>query len=825
MRSLLALAVLALPAHPQELAPGVELVSAHTLDGARDAKRAAVYRDVLEAAWSRGELAWTDRGAELPPAPFAALDPEGDPPSWSRFELTPDEDGRLGGGAIPGEYAWLRVESDADRVVLLDARGHRWVHVGETPRVGDLYGTGWTRVPVALREGTNHLLFRAGRGGFRVRLQAPESPVLFQERDTTKPDLVRGEGGPAWFGLVVLHAADRWRDGVQVEATLRVGERPVSSTVSELPALAPLGLRKLPIALEVPEGFDAEGARAEFRLWSGGTLLDSIEIDLRVVDADAHHTRTFHSAIDSSAQEFGVRPAQPEEGGEEPAALFLSFHGASVQARRQAGSYAPKTWGHVVAPTNRRPFGFDWEDWGRLDALEVLDQGRALYDPDPRRVYLTGHSMGGHGTWNFGAHFPDLFAAIAPSAGWRDFWSYGGALEVPVDRHPVDELLMRATNGSRTLLLERNYLHGGVYVLHGDADDNVPVTQARFMRERLASFHPNFAYYEQPGAGHWWGNRCVDWPPLFDFFERNVAPARTEVRAIEFRTVHPAISARCHWLTVEAQERWMAPSLVDVRLDDEARRIEGASENVARLAFDLNGVLEAGAELSLVLDGDEVAVAWPADGVVRARRSAGSWTVAEGADPGLKGPHRAGPFKHAFRNDALLVYGTRGDAEEDAWAFAKARFDAETFWYRGNGDFEIRADVDFDPAAEPDRNVVLYGSADTNAAWGALLGTGPVAVHRGRVTVGDRTVLGDDLACLFVQPRPGSDTALVGAVSGSGIAALRATTHLPYFVSGTGYPDWLVFSPRQLEEAELGVLGAGFFGADWSVGGGELAWR
>ena len=54
-------------------------------------------------------------------------------------------------------------------------------------------------------------------------------------------------------------------------------------------------------------------------------------------------------------------------------ALFLSVHGASVEATNQARAYAQKDWGHLVAPTNRRPYGFSWEDWGRMDALEVLE--------------------------------------------------------------------------------------------------------------------------------------------------------------------------------------------------------------------------------------------------------------------------------------------------------------------------------------------------------------------------------------------------------------------------------------------------------------------
>ena len=102
----------------------------------------------------------------------------------------------------------------------------------------------------------------------------------------------------------------------------------------------------------------------------------------------------------------------------------------------QSASYAPKTWGHVVAPTNRRPYGFNWEEWGRLDALEVLDIVKERYNIDENRIYLTGHSMGGHGVWHIGSLFPDRFAAIGPSAGWISFWTYRSAGSISATRRP-----------------------------------------------------------------------------------------------------------------------------------------------------------------------------------------------------------------------------------------------------------------------------------------------------------------------------------------------------------------------------------------------------
>ena len=125
------------------------------------------------------------------------------------------------------------------------------------------------------------------------------------------------------------------------------------------------------------------------------------------------------SEIDGSVQHYGLQPAHPASDTETAPALVLSLHGASVEALNQAGSYAAKRWCHVVAPTNRRPFGFDWEDWGRRDALEVLDHAQRTLGSDPQRTYLTGHSMGGHGVWHVGATFPDRFAALGPSAGVR----------------------------------------------------------------------------------------------------------------------------------------------------------------------------------------------------------------------------------------------------------------------------------------------------------------------------------------------------------------------------------------------------------------------
>ena len=351
------------------------------------------------------------------------------------------------------------------------------------------------------------------------------------------------------------------------------------------------------------------------------------------------------------------------------------------------------------------------------------------------------------------------------------------------------------------------------------------------MVERLSEFHRDYRVHEQPQAGHWWdvsdepGADCVDWAPLFDFFARRTRPAIDSVRAVDFTTVNPAVSARSHWATIHNQVESLKPSRVRLQFDPGTRRITGTTENVARLSLDVGQLMKSGQPVRVSLD-DQAAteIPWPpSEPIVWLERAEDdSWRPSAKPPATDKGPHRGGPFKHAFGHRVLLVYATQGTDDENHWAQAKARFDAESFWYRGNGSLDVVPDVKFDPAAEPDRNVILYGNAATNAAWQALLAHSPVQVDRDAVRIDGRQIEGPDLACLFVRPRPGSDQALVGVVSGTGMPGMRLTDRLPYFVSGVGVPDFVVLGPELLTGSEQGFRAAGFFGNDWSVAGGEL---
>ncbi len=822
-RLAVSLAFLSTATRAAEVPGSVILREALVLDpvGGR-AGRNTVAIDVVESRIVAGTWTPPRAGEELPGS-------EGRVRAWTNAVAAAD--GWFSGRAFRGGHAYFEYPSSESRVMVLTAAGHSMAYVNGEPRAGDVYGYGYVRLPIQLQPGTNQLLFVAGRGRLRVELEPPKSACFLNLGDPTTPDLITGQRVADWAAVVVVNATTNWADRLELRST--VEGRSVRTAVPPIP---PLGVRKVGVRLEGPAP-KTEGKSPVTLVLSGPggrrDVLDSATLELRVRGPGQTHKRTFVSDIDGSVQYFAVNPGS----GVAPdgtSALFLSLHGASVEAIGQADSYAPKRWGTIVCPTNRRPYAFDWEDWGRLDTLEVLDQAMRAFRPDPSRVYLTGHSMGGHGTWNVGVTFPDRFAAIAPSAGWISFFSYAGSDPFP-NPTPVERMLRRAAASSDTLAMSTNHLQHGVYILHGDADDNVPVREARKMREVLGAFHRDFDWHEQPGAGHWWGNsdepgsECVDWPPMFDFFARHRVPESASLRKIRFVTVNPGVSSRSHWLLVEGQEHAMEPTHVEAQWDPGLGRLIVTTSNARRLAFDaaILGTPKEGFRVEI--DGQKLEGLRPegrgTGSLLRIAKSGDRWSGAGELPAEYKNPVRSGPFKDAFRHRMIFVYGTRGTPEENAWALAKARFDAESFWYRGNGSPEVMPDTAFDAVLTRDRGVILYGHADMNAAWPLLMSMSPVQVRRGAVVVGDRRVEGDDLGCLFLQPRPGSATASVGVVAGSGLKGLRATQRLPYFMAGPGYPDLLLLGPGVWEQGTKGIVAAGFFGEDWSVQRGEFAWR
>ena len=424
-------------------------------------------------------------------------------------------------------YCVTKINVEKSTTAVMSAPGVFRVFINGKPYPGEYYNMDFARIPVSFKKGENIIV--AGCFIWRgktpaLRFKTTKNEIEFNEKDLTRPDWRVGESAAQYLGVPVLNM----KDEVLMDVAAEVVENDYFTATSRpIPALAPRAVTKVPFLLKPKKTFTKPDETIPVKIKISSPSLGrsyDYELNFKTVVKDKAYSKTFISKMDNSVQYYGVNP--PEDFNKEKEyALGMSLHGATGEARGQSGCYQSKDWCYIVAPTNRRPMGFDWEDWGRIDAIEVLQDAIGSFNIDQRRVYLLGHSMGGHGVWHVGVAYPHLFAALAPSAGWVSFFSYGG--KSALLNTGIKQAIYRSMAASNTLSYISNISKKGIYILHGGNDREVPVRESKNMYTELKKINTNVVYDEVPDMGHWWdkspekpGMDCLDWGPLFEYIRK-----------------------------------------------------------------------------------------------------------------------------------------------------------------------------------------------------------------------------------------------------------------------------------------------------------------
>jgi predicted peptidase len=125
-------------------------------------------------------------------------------------------------------------------------------------------------------------------------------------------------------------------------------------------------------------------------------------------------------------------------------------------------------------------------------AMTALRQTQAEFHIDPARVYLTGLSMGGHGTWYLAYRNPDVFAAVVPICGW--------VVDVPQFRGSVP--IVPSDSGAPIPALARRLRQVPIWIFHGEVDRAVPVAGSREPATALQDIGADVRYTEFLGLDH-----------------------------------------------------------------------------------------------------------------------------------------------------------------------------------------------------------------------------------------------------------------------------------------------------------------------------------
>jgi predicted peptidase len=191
-----------------------------------------------------------------------------------------------------------------------------------------------------------------------------------------------------------------------------------------------------------------------------------------------------------------LQPAIVEPGKKYPAVLFLHGAGERGSDNERQLMYLP-TWlaeeenrrrhpCFVVVPQCRADHRWVEVDWSgkkslpqqpamTVDitaAMAALDAVMQAEPVDAGRVYLTGLSMGGYGSWDLAARMPERFAALMPICGGGDEATAPKLKSLPI------------------------------WCFHGAADKVVPVERSRTMVEAVKAAGGTVKYTECAGVGH-----------------------------------------------------------------------------------------------------------------------------------------------------------------------------------------------------------------------------------------------------------------------------------------------------------------------------------
>ncbi len=128
--------------------------------------------------------------------------------------------------------------------------------------------------------------------------------------------------------------------------------------------------------------------------------------------------------------------------------------------------------------------------WLPEDLSKLLDEVESKYKVDKSRVYLTGLSMGGYGSWALAAHAPERFAAVSPICG-------GG-----------DETAVPEKIGSKV----------PVWVFHGAKDRVIPLSQSENIVKGFKDRGVDVKFTVYPEAGHDSWTESYDNEELYEWF-------------------------------------------------------------------------------------------------------------------------------------------------------------------------------------------------------------------------------------------------------------------------------------------------------------------
>ncbi len=530
--------------------------------------------------------------------------------------------------------------------------------------------------------------------------------------------------------------------------------------------------------------------------------------------------RGYRSKIDGSVQPYGL--IVPKAFGDAPATkrrLDFWWHGRGenlsevnfiTQRQGGGGDFAPAD-SFVLHPYGRYCNANKFA--GEVDTFECLEHARKHYPVDDARLTARGFSMGGAACWQFATHYPTLWAAANPGAGFAETPEFLNVFQnEKVSPTWYEKKLWHLYNATD---FAQNIFNLPTVAYSGEVDKQKQA--ADVMAREMKKVGLELNHVIGPKTAHSYEkNAKVEVAKRVDaLVAKGRDPWPKEIKFVTYTLRYNT----CAWVTVEGLARHWERASVAGEWKDDSPALK--TENVTALSLSRPGK-DGVSPSKVVIDGATLELppnAGAADAVLLGKH-AGKWVVtsALSSDAHAKRHGLQGPIDDAFMDSFIMVSSTGTPLNEKvgAWATAEMKHAVEHWRKQFRGDARVVADKDVTAKEIAESNLVLWGDPQSNTVLAKIADKLPVKWTKDGVVVGGETYPAGTHVPVLIYPNPLNPRKYVVLNSGF---TFREYDYLNNARQVPKLPDYAVIDVTTPPNARHPgkVVRAGFFGEKWEL--------
>ncbi len=522
--------------------------------------------------------------------------------------------------------------------------------------------------------------------------------------------------------------------------------------------------------------------------------------------------RGYRSKIDGDVQPYGlVIPKEYDYTATNKHRLDFWWHGRYennlelsfiAERERSAGQFTP-AGAIVVHPFGR--FSNANKFAGEIDSLEILEHMKKHYRIDESRIVARGFSMGGAACWQYAVHYPTLFCAAAPGAGFAETREFLKDFQKEAVKPTwYEKKLWRMYDATE---YAQNIFNIPTVAYSGEIDNQKQA--ADVMAREMKKVGLDLTHIIGPKTGHSYekGAKLIVDQKIDAIVAKGKDPLPKEIKF----TTHTLRYNECGWIIINGLTKHWEQATVEGKLEEGQFAVTTKGVTALTIAvpfrrepFPMDVSLD-GTMFKNILKPDEATKTYRASFGQLGQK----WISAELISPQsplAKYPGQQGPIDDAFMDSFLMVKptGTPMNEKIGKWTEGEMKHAIDHWRKQFRGDAPVKADKEITDDDIRKNNLILWGDPKSNSVLEMIAKQLPIMEF------------GDSSVQLLIYPNPLNSKKYVVLNSGF---TYREYDYLNNARQVPKLPDYAVVDVSTPPNSRFPgkVVRAGFFDEKWQL--------